>query len=60
MVPDIAHLEDLLDLFQRIDALSVRLREQVRLQMLAARKLETAAIGAPSTVQMLPPDQSRP
>ena len=62
MPSDIAHLEDLLDLFQKIDTLSrsaVRLREQVRLQMLAAQALEAAVVGAPSTVQTLPPRQRR-
>ena len=46
MDPEIAHLEDLLDLFRKIDALtrsSVDLREQVDRQMVAARKREAAA-----------------
>jgi hypothetical protein len=62
MPSDITHLEDLLDLFQKIDTLSrsaVRLREQVRLQMLAAQTLEAAVVGAPSTVQTLPPRKRR-
>jgi hypothetical protein len=43
MDSEIAHLEDLLDLFRQIDALTesaVALRQQVNEQMVAARKRE--------------------
>jgi hypothetical protein len=45
MDSEIAHLEDLLDLFRKIDALTqsaVALRQQVNEQMVAARKREGA------------------
>jgi hypothetical protein len=45
MDSEIAHLEDLLDLFRKIDALTqsaVALRQQVNEQMVTARKREGA------------------
>ena len=56
MDSEIAHLESLLDLFRKIDALTrsaVGLREQVDEQMLAARKREDdigRAIPSPNVV----------